>query len=126
MRMASLVAAIILFGCASAREPLGVFFANTVLVTQPFGEVDRLLLSPDHTYVMYGTRFPEGRGAWSYHDGVVCLMPGDTPETRGQSFCNRWTGRRVGDHWEIEVAGQRVPMTIASGRLGPMAAPSGQ
>jgi hypothetical protein len=124
MRIVCLGAAIALVGCVSARDPVEVYFANTVLVTQPFGEVDRLLLSPDHTYVMYGMRYPEGHGAWSYHDGAVCLMPGDTPETRGQSFCNSWTGRRVGDHWEIEVGGQRVPMTIAAGRLRPMAIPA--
>jgi len=123
MRLATLAAAMMLCGCAGVRDPMAVYFDNTVLVVQPFGEVDRLLLSADHSYVMYGVRFPVGHGTWAIEDGRVCLMPGDTPETRGQKFCNPWSGRRIGDRWSIEVGDQGVPMSLAPGRLGPIQAP---
>ncbi|MGH6951659.1 MAG: hypothetical protein ACREH4_12345 [Vitreimonas sp.] len=109
-----------LSACAGARDPMQVYFDNTVLVTQPYGETGRLLLSPDHTYVMYGIRYPEGRGTWSVENAQVCLMPQDTPETRGMKFCNAWAGRRVGDAWTIAVGDVAVPMSLASGRLGPL------
>ncbi|HWA50396.1 MAG TPA: hypothetical protein VG742_19155 [Dongiaceae bacterium] len=124
MRRSISLLCLILAACATPDDPYAAFMHNTVLVTQPWGEVDHLQLSADHAYVMYGVRFPEGHGAWSIEDGKVCLMPGDTPETRGQRFCNAWAGRRVGDRWNIEVAGQTVPMALAAGRLGPVRTPA--
>jgi len=99
---------------------MAVYYLNTVLVTQPYGETDRILINPDHTYTMYGVRYSEGRGVWDIENNQVCLMPGDTPATAGQKFCNNWGGVRVGDHWTIVVAGQDIPMQIAPGRLGPI------
>lgn len=98
-----------------------IYYDNTVLVTQPYGETDRILVSADHSYVMYGARFGTGHGRWSFENGQVCLMPGDTPETEGQKFCNVWSGAHVGDRWSMTVAGQAIPMEIAAGRLGPIA-----
>lgn len=118
----ALIAALALAACATTpADPMQVYFSNTVLVTQPFGETDHLLLNADHTYAMYGIRFPEGHGRWDVENGQVCLMPGDTPETAGQKFCNAWSGARVGDHWTINVGGTDVPMALAAGRLGPIA-----
>jgi hypothetical protein len=113
--------AIAVFGfsaCATPVDPMAAYYENTVLVTQPYGETDHLLLSADHTYVMYGIRFPEGHGRWDVEDGKVCLMPGDTRETEGQKFCNVWSGRRVGDQWSISIGDVSVPMALARGRLG--------
>ncbi|MES1201170.1 MAG: hypothetical protein ABUS57_06945 [Pseudomonadota bacterium] len=104
-----------LVACASP-DPMAAYYANSVLVTQPYGETDPILLSADHTYVMYGRRFGEGHGTWSVENGQVCLMPADTPETRGQKFCNAWTGRKVGDRWSITVGDQSVAMELAPGR----------
>ena len=118
MRFLCVWAAIALCACAHAPDPMAVYFANTVLITQPWGETDRLLLSPDHTYVMYGVRFPEGHGVWSAQNGQVCLIPADTPETRGERFCNAWNGARVGDRWAITVGDVTVPMEIGAGRAG--------
>jgi hypothetical protein len=118
-RQAAAIAILVcLAACAVARDPMQVYFDNTVLVMQPYGETDRILLNPDHTYVMYGIRVGEGHGRWSTEDGRICLAPEDTPETQGQRFCNVWPGRRVGDHWTIEVNGYTLPMEIASGRQG--------
>lgn len=111
-----------LTACATAPvDPMRVYYANTVLITQPFGETDHMLLNADGTYTMYGIRYPEGHGRWDVEDGQVCLMPGDTPETAGQKFCNAWTGAHVGDRWTISVASYTIPMEIAAGRLGPLA-----
>ena len=120
MRLATLIA-LSLTACATGPiDPMQVYYDNTVLVTQPYGETDRILLSTDHSYVMYGVRFGTGHGRWSLEGGQVCLMPGDTPETEGQKFCNVWSGARVGDRWTMTVAGQAIPMEIAAGRLGPI------
>jgi hypothetical protein len=115
------IVALALAACASAAtDPMANYYANTVLVTQPYGETDRLLLSADHTYVMYGVRHAEGHGQWDIESGQVCLMPQDTPETTGQKFCNTWPGRDIGDRWSIDIGGTEVPMTLTTGRLGPM------
>lgn len=122
MRSISLIAVLLLGGCLTQPDPMAAYYGATVLVTQPYGEVDHLLLSPDRTYVMYGRRFPVAHGEWSYNDGEVCLMPGDTAETRGQRFCNVWSGRTVGDRWSIVTGDQLVPMELAPGRRGPLPA----
>ena len=119
--MRSVFLALALAACTTARaDPMAVYFANTVLVTQPYGETDRILLNADHTYTMYGVRFPEGHGRWAVENNQVCLMPGDTPETAGQKFCNTWSGAHIGDRWTMTVAGQPIPMQIVAGRLGPI------
>lgn len=101
-----------------------VYFRNTALMTLPDGEVDRILLARDHTYVMYGVRVSESHGRWSLEDGRVCLMPSDARDTQQQKFCNRWRGRQVGDQWVMTLAGRDVSMRIAEGRLGPIPAAS--
>ena len=102
MRFLCVWAAMALCACAPAPDPMAVYFANTVLVTQPWGETDRPLLSPDHTYMMHGVRFPEGQAAWSAENGQVCLIAGDTPERRGERFPQRLErrphGRPLGDN----------------------------
>lgn len=120
-KLFAMLALVWLAACATAPvDPMRVYYDNTVLVTQPSGETDHLLLTADHTYTMYGIRFPQGRGHWDVENGQVCLMPGDTPETAGQKFCDAWAGAHVGDRWTIAVAGYSIPMEIAPGRLGPL------
>lgn len=114
-----LVALLFVASCTSTpADPMAIYFANTVLVTQPYGETDRILLNADHTYTMYGIRFGTGHGRWSLENNQVCLMPGDTPETSGQKFCNAWSGAHIGDRWTMTVSGQTIPMQIAAGRMG--------
>lgn len=108
---------VMLAGCARSEPSLDVFFKNTVMVRQPWGEKDPLLLSANGSYVMYGIRFPEGRGRWRKENGLMCLTPGDTPETKGKNFCNDWDGRKVGDKWTIDVGGETVEMEIVEGRI---------
>lgn len=119
MRIVAGIAAFALVACATP-DPMAAYYRGTVLVSQTFGEVDHLQLPGDRTYVMYGQRFPVGHGAWAVDKGKVCLMPGDTPETRGQRFCNPWGGCKVGDKWTIQIGGQTAPMELAPGRLGPL------
>lgn len=124
LRLSACAALLALAACVTGGggplDPMQIYFRNTVLVTQPYGEVDRILLSPDHTYVMYGIRYPEGHGRWSVEDNRVCLMPNDAPDTQEQKFCNHWRGRAVGDQWVMTMAGNDVSMEITHGRLGPI------
>ena len=119
MRRVFALTLLALGACAThAPDPFEIYFRNTVLVTQPYGEVSRLLLSPDHSYVMYGVRYPEVRGAWSVDGGRVCLQTNNAGES--QSSCDRWPGRRVGDQWLASIDGEQVSMRLAANRLGPV------
>ncbi len=113
------VACVLLAACIrQSADPMQVYFRNTLLVTQPWGETDRMLIEPDGTYTQSGGRFPAAKGHWTYSAGQFCIqvMPTNTSEKPNPPFCLTLQGRKVGDSWTIQIGDQKAGFKIAPDR----------
>lgn len=110
---------VLLGACVSQQhDPMQVYYHNTLLVTQPWGEKDHMLIEPDGTYTQSGGRFPAAKGHWTYSAEQFCMqaVPANTSEKPNPPFCMALTGQRVGDSWTIQVGDQKAGFKIAPDR----------
>jgi len=100
----------------STADPMAIYYANTLEVTQPSGEVDRMQIDPGGRYVMFGVKYPKVGGTWSNDARGFCIVPEDPPETRGKPFCMPLKAKAVGDAWTWEFSGVAGGFRLEAGR----------
>ncbi len=99
-------------------DPLKIYYSNTLLITQPWGETDRMLIDADGNYSQSGGRFPAAKGHWTYKSDQFCMqvIPEKAGEKPNPPFCMELKGRRIGDIWTIQIGDQQATFKIAQGR----------
>lgn len=109
---AALAAAITFAGTALANDTMDATFGNTVTVTTAEGAVASYYMNADGTYMLMAGEV-HVTGAWTEHDGQVCLTPDD-----GEEACSPLTdGKGVGDTWEGQASdGSDVTYAIVAGQ----------
>ena len=100
----------------STADPMALYYGNTLEVTQPSGEVDRMQIDPGGRYVMFGVKYPRVGGTWSNDQRGFCIVPEDPPETRGKPFCMPLQAKAIGDAWTWEFSGLSVGFRLKPGR----------
>ncbi len=110
---------LLLEACISQHtDPMQIYYHNTMLVMQPWGETDRMLIEPSGTYTQSGGRFPAATGHWTYSAGQFCIqaLPVHASNKPNPPFCMALSGRQIGDSWTIKIGDQKAVFRIASGR----------
>jgi hypothetical protein len=96
-------------------ETMDEMFGNTVVVTQPNGDVDRYYFEADGTFVERSHNGHDYSGHWVRRDGEVCLT---APGHDGEDCTDIPTDKKVGDSWMLQDAGGSITIAIVHGREG--------
>ena len=104
-------------GSASAGDMSG-YFGNTVLCKYPNGDVTKVYVNQDHTFLVVPTGHPQTTGTWADSGTTVCYtQTNPAPDPKMHQVCNSSQARKVGDSWDVtDPYGAHCTATMAAGK----------
>lgn len=98
---------------------MDAYFSGRLLVTQPWGEINTLLISKDGTYSLFGKRIAKVEGNWRLNDkSQFCLKPKALPDQKAapNEFCHTLRATQHGQSWVDTFGKDQVAFQLQPGR----------
>ena len=102
---------------ASAGDMSG-YFGNTVLCKYPNGDVTKVYVNQDHTFLVVPTGHPQTTGTWADDGTTICYTQLEPkPGPNEHQVCNSSEARNVGQSWDVtDPFGAHCTATLAAGK----------
>jgi hypothetical protein len=112
-----LLATIALTAAASAGDMSG-YFANTVACKYANGDVTKVMVDANGTFMVMPTGHPSSTGTWADDGKTVCYtQTSPAPGPNQKPVCNSSESRKVGDSWAVtDPFGGQCTATLTAGR----------
>src|SRR5581483_9085799 len=118
LRMLACFSVLFMAAWASAADPLAAYYGNTVVITDPKGQMGRTLIDPDHSFVSYQPDGTPVRGVWETDGTQICYTVTNPVPPQGQKaprVCRPLVAHKVGDSWTITQDGKTWTATLRAG-----------